>query len=314
LAVNPADGREVWKAPMPRYNTSYATPVSWQEQGKGFVGMACAERFTAFHLDDGKEAWWVEGIGFHASSTPVTVQDRLVISAAGVQGEVSNITSPPTYEEILKKYDRDADGLIALNEIPADLLYTDRRSADGKGNMPLQQALSAFGGLKDGDKLDRKKWEEVRENLVGFRTGPMNRTMVLAVRTGGNEDVTESHVLWKETRGVPEVPSPLVWHDRLYLIRNGGLLVCRDLQTGKLIYENRIGSPGGYYASPALADGRIYVASDGGTVTVVKAGDEFEVLARNDLRESVLASPAIADNTLYIRSSKHLWAFKEKSN
>ena len=63
--------------------------------------------------------------------------------------------------------------------------------------------------------------------LVDRRGGPMNRPVVVSVRTGGKGDVTQSQVVWKETKGVPEVPSPLVWRDRVYLIRSGGLLVCR---------------------------------------------------------------------------------------
>ena len=98
----------------------------------------------------------------------------------------------------------------------------------------------------------------------GFRLSDMNRTIVLSVQTGGTQDVTKSRVLWKETKGVPEVPSPLIWQGRVYLIRSGGLLVCRDLEKGALIYENRIGFPGGYFASPTLAGGCLYLASDRG--------------------------------------------------
>ncbi len=133
--------------------------------------------------------------------------------------------------------------------------------------------------------------------------------MVVSVRTGGNQDVTRSHVAWKETKGVPEVPSPLVYQGRVYLIRSGGILTSRDLETGKLIYEKKTDSRGGYFASPVAADGRIYLASDRGTVTVVKSGDTFEVLARNDLDDPIMASPALAENTLYVRSARQLWAF-----
>jgi outer membrane protein assembly factor BamB len=180
--------------------------------------------------------------------------------------------------------------------------------------MTLKQAFGMFAGVKKGDKLNREKWEEIRGRLTEFRSGPFNRTVVMSVRTGGKQDATDSQVVWKETKGVPEVPSPLAWHGRLYLIRNGGILVCRDLETGKLIYEERIDAPGGYFASPLLADGRIYIASDRGTVTVIKAGDSLDVIARNELGEPIIASPAISDNALYIRSSGQLWAFGEKSN
>ncbi len=142
----------------------------------------------------------------------------------------------------------------------------------------------------------------------------LNQSVALCVRAGGNQEVTGSQILWRETKGVPEVPSPLAWQGRLYLIRSGGLLVCRELDTGKLIYENRIDSPGGYFASPVVAGGRIYLSSDSGTVTVVKAGDAFEVLARNELGEPVIASPAITEGTLYVRSASKLWAFAETKN
>ncbi|MDB6023764.1 MAG: hypothetical protein JWQ04_3621 [Pedosphaera sp.] len=314
LAVGVADGHEIWKAPMPDYNMTYATPVVWKENEKSFAGVVCARRFSAFQLADGREAWWVNDIGWQACSTPVVAGDRLVISTAGVQGEAANITPPPTFEEIIAKYDRDGDGLITDDEISADLLYTDRHASQGQGNMPLKQALRLFGGIKKDAKLNREQWNEVRDRLIGFGSGELNRAVVLAVRTGGKKDVTDSQVIWKEIKSVPEVPSPLVWDGRIYLIRSGGILACRELATGRLIYENRIDSPGGYFASPVVAAGRIYLASDRGTVTVVKAGDAFEVLARNELGDPIIASPVIVANTLYVRSTKQLWAFAEKGN
>jgi outer membrane protein assembly factor BamB len=311
LAVSPEDGHDLWQAPMPIFNNSYATPIFWQEEGQGFVGLVCAQRFTAFAQADGKEAWWVNGLGFQACSTPVGAGDRLIIATAGLHGEASNMTPPPPFEEMIKKYDHDGDGFIAYEEIPDALLFTDRKTSDGKGNMSLKQALRLVG-VKPGAKLDHDRWEACRARLTGFRSGKYNQTSVLAVRAGGKMDVTATRVLWRQTTGVPEIPSPLVWQDRLYLIRSGGLLACRDLETGALIYDNRIDAPGGYFASPVLADGRIYLASDRGTITVVKAGNSFEILAHNELGDPIVASPALAENTLYIRSAKKLWAFGQK--
>jgi outer membrane protein assembly factor BamB len=314
LAVSPADGHELWKAPMPDYNMSYSTPVVWKEKDGTFAGMTCATRFSAFRLADGKEAWWVNDIGWQACSTPVVAGDELVIAAAGVQGEVSNMTPPPSFDEVIKKYDGNGDGLITPEELPKELLFTDRHASQGEGNMPLEQALQIFVGAKKTEKMDRARWDELREKLMGFQTSDWNKTVVLKVRTGGKQDVTESQVLWKETKGVPEVPSPLIWDGRIYMIRSGGLLACRDLASGKLIYEERIESPGGYFASPVVAGGKIYMASDHGVVTVVKAGEAFEVLSRNELNEPIFASPVIVDGTLYMRSKKQMWAFAEKGN
>jgi outer membrane protein assembly factor BamB len=313
LAVSPEDGHDVWRAPMPIFNNTYSTPMLWQEEGQGFVGLVCAQRFTAFALADGQEAWWVNGLGFQACSTPVAAGGLLVIATAGLHGEASNMTPPPPFEEMINKYGPDSDGLIAYDAIPDELLFTDRKTSDGQGNMSLKQALRLVG-VKTGAKLDRDHWEACRARLTGFRSGKYNQTSVVAVRPGGKMDVTPSRVLWRQTQGVSEIPSPLVWQSRLYLIRSGGLLACRDLETGTLIYDNRIDAPGGYFASPVLADGRIYLASDRGTITVVKAGDTFEVLAHNDLGDPIVASPAIAENTLYIRSAKRLWAFGLKGD
>jgi outer membrane protein assembly factor BamB len=312
LALNPANGAELWKAALPIYNNSYSTPVVWKENGQGRVGLMCAGRFTAFDLADGKDVWWVDGVGFQACSTPIVAGDRLIIAAAGVQGELANMTLPPGFEEMLNKYDANKDGLLAYDEIPANLLFTNRQTSDGKGNMSVHQAFGMFGGVKRGDKLTKEKYEEVRGRLQQFQLSEFNRTIVLAVRTGGARDVTKSHVLWKETKGVPEVPSPLVWQQRVYLIRSGGLLVCRDLETGRLIYENRVGSPAGYFASPVLAGSNLFLASDQGIVTIVRAGDTFEVLARHEFKEPIIASPAVANNRLYLRSAQHLWAIGSK--
>ena len=312
LALNPKDGQEMWRAPMPEYNNSYATPVYWKEDDRGCAGLICANRFTAFRLADGKEAWWLGGLSFQACSTPVVAGDRLIISAAGVQGERANMILPPPFDEAVKKYDQNGDGLISQDEIPADVLYTDRQAANGQGNMSLRRALTLFADMKKDEKLNRARWEELRNALREFKEDEANQTVVVSVRTGGSGDVTRSHVAWKESKGVPEVPSPLVYQGRLYQIRSGGILACRDLETGNLIYEKPTDSRGGYFASPIAAEGRIYIASDRGTVTVIKTGDAFEVLARNGLNDRIMASPALAENTLYVRSTKQLWAFGSK--
>ena len=96
-------------------------------------------------------------------------------------------------------------------------------------------------------------------------------------------------------------------------VQDGGRVTCWDAKTGKPLYEQeRLGAEGEYYASPIAANGHIYLASSRGTITTIRAGDALEVEARNDLGESVMTTPAIADSKLYIRSANHLWAFGRK--
>ncbi len=91
------------------------------------------------------------------------------------------------------------------------------------------------------------------------------------------------------------------------MVKKGGLSSCFDAATGKTYWElKRIGNLGEYYASPVYGDGRIYVAGDNGTVVVLAAGPKLEVLARNDLGGTCIATPAIADGRLYFRTREKL--------
>jgi outer membrane protein assembly factor BamB len=95
------------------------------------------------------------------------------------------------------------------------------------------------------------------------------------------------------------------------MIKNGGIVSCMDAKTGKLLYRERLGAASPYFSSPICADGRIYIASDKGVITVFAAGDTLQVLARNNLKEQVFATPAVVDNKLYVRTVKHMYAFGE---
>ena len=267
------------------------------------------QRLVAYNLADGTERWWITGMPPFPISTPVVVGDRLFVSAADEFGEGDNIVQPPSFDVFAKDHDKDGDGKIARDEIPADLLVMKRGASDGAGDVTLQGWF--FGRVdkdKDG-KLSRQEWDD----FVGQMTKwPAEfNVVVMSVSLDGQGDVTKTHISWRETRGVPEVPSPLCYDNRLYLVKNGGILSCRDGQTGRLIYQQRLGAGGGYYASPIAGDGKIYTASDGGVVVVIKAGDRFQVLARNDLDEPIMATPAFADGKLYVRTEQHLYAFGE---
>ena len=308
-AYDLGSGDEVWRAPRGLFNRGWATPVTWREGEAGRVGMAAEGRFIAYDLQSGKEVWWVAGVGNQVCATPVVAGDVIVISSAGVLGDVTNVIAPPTFDDALAKFDANQDGSIALSEIPDTVLMVDRKASDGAGNMTLAEAFQLFGQSSD-KPVGRLDWEKLRLGVAAFNLSDMNKTNVMAVRTGGDGDVTKSNVLWQQTRGVPEVPSPLVYRDRVWMIRNGGLLTCLDLADGQIKFQKRVGEGGGYYASPVAGDGRIYVASDSGVVAVIQAGDKFRVLARNQINEPILATPALVDGTLYVRTTKQLLAFR----
>jgi outer membrane protein assembly factor BamB len=117
-------------------------------------------------------------------------------------------------------------------------------------------------------------------------------------------------VAWKVTRGLPYVPSPLFYRGRLYTVRDGGLVSCYVATTGQVLYrDERLGAEGDYYSSPVAANGRVFLASQRGVITVLDGGNQLTVLARNNLREEVFATPAIVDGVLFYRTTQHLYAF-----
>ena len=308
-AYDAATGDEVWKVPRPLHNRGWSTPVAWREGNANRVGIATAGRFNAYDLASGQDVWWVDGVGNQVCATPVVAGDVIVITSAGVLGERDNIIVPPSFDEFVAKCDANHDGKIATGEIPEAMLLADRKAAGGAGNMTLREMLQ-FSGQPADRMFERADWETLRQMIIGFRDSDLNKTNVTSVRIGGIGDVTKSHVVWQELRGVPEVPSPLVYRDRVWLIKSGGLLTCLALSDGESVFQGRVGQAGGYYASPVASGGRIYVASDYGIVTVLDASDELKVLAQNRLPDAVFATPAIVEGTLFIRTSKQLFAFR----
>ena len=134
---------------------------------------------------------------------------------------------------------------------------------------------------------------------------------LMAIGLDGTGDVTTTKVRWQEKKSVPEVPSPLYYNGRVYMVKNGGVVSCTDAESGALIYRERLAAAGPYYSSPVAARGRIYVISQKGVMSVLAAGDKLEVLSTTDLREQVMATPAIVENRLYVRTARHLYAFGE---
>jgi len=143
-----------------------------------------------------------------------------------------------------------------------------------------------------------------------YCTSGFRGNAIQAIELGRTGELTDTDaVRWQLTRNTPYVPSPLLYGDKLYMYTgNTSRLTCLDARTGRAHYTNqRIEGMGGVYASPAGAAGRLYLAGREGAVAVVKHGDTFEVLTVNRLDDGFDASPAIVDDTLYLRGRKHLY-------
>ncbi|HLK63346.1 MAG TPA: PQQ-binding-like beta-propeller repeat protein [Bryobacteraceae bacterium] len=302
LALDRRTGKETWRQPYPLQRgrvESYSTPMLWHDQ----LVLHRAGIIEAYQVSTGKHLWSLEENTSGASTVAAT--DDLIFAATwNVLGEEDQRSPLPDFPELLKRYDKNGDGKISADEFPEDLRYTSRPELE---SIPHSQNYVPFQGLDrnhDGI-LQQSEWDAFRARINSMAQDHG----LLAIRPKG-ESAT---VVWRENSSIPEVPSPLLYHGRLFLVRNGGIVTCLDAASGKVIWRARAGAPGAYYASPIAANGRVYLASSEGVVTVLSAdGASLEVLARNELGDDIVATPAIVRNVIYVRTLHSLYAFADR--
>jgi outer membrane protein assembly factor BamB len=150
--------------------------------------------------------------------------------------------------------------------------------------------------------------------VVASGRRPVAPLFVLRAGARGNVTLGEGltsngHVVWSRVQRGPYMPTPLIYQGLLYILSNQGVFDCYDLATGEEVYRQRIPHQGsGFSGSPVAADGRIYLPSEDGDIFVVKAGRAFEVLGKNAMGEPLMATPALSDGLMLVRTQHHLFA------
>jgi outer membrane protein assembly factor BamB len=293
LAVNAADGTLKWE--RARQSTiAYCTPVLWETPDGKQVVVAGHGRMIGYDLKTGQETWFVAGMPTGPCASPMVAGGTLFFAGYSPGGPEDKENQMPSFDALLKQADTDKDG--ALSKAEAQKTF-------------LKDSFDSLDFNKDG-KITRDEWDTLVKMISE------GKSSAFALSPGGTGDISGSHMIWKKTKGLPYVPSAIVYRGQVVMIKDGGLVSAYDAKTGREIYiQERVAAPGRYYASPVAADGHIYfTALDDGAVTVLKAGTaKPEVVAKNPkLGERVAATPTIADNTLYLRTATKLYAFAEK--
>ena len=147
---------------------------------------------------------------------------------------------------------------------------------------------------------------------VAFTSSGFEAETIRAVRLDpqARGDVTKTHLLWEQKKGVPTQPS-FLYHDRLlYTIKENGILQCLDATTGEIVWKENL--DGTFSASPVFAAGRIYILGENGTTTVIAPGRTFKELAENELEGPCQASPAVSGGQIFIRSATHVYCVGKK--
>jgi len=282
LAVDLTSGKVKWRTDRAELGSSYGTPIIWKNGSVTEVVLPGFTQMRAYDLKSGQENWRVNGLPSATCTTPVLGEGMLFFAGWAPGKDVAM----PTYDKILEA-DKDGDGVLAKSEAS-----------------PMMASFFASFDTDKDDKLTRAEWQGFLDVLA------KGENSLIAIKPGGKGNVTETHVAWKQKKGLPYVPSPLFYRGYVYLIKDGGMLSRFNARTGEPTYEQeRIGALGNYYTSPVAADGRIYVASLNGVVSVLEAGDKPNVIGRVDFKERIAATPALVDKTIYIRSAETLWAF-----
>jgi outer membrane protein assembly factor BamB len=287
MAVDPANGEIIWKADRAEFTRGYSTPIVYEpDDGPAEVIVPGAFQLAGYSLDDGAKLWWARGMCWQPKSLAVQADGRVYAHCWAAGGDKPPEKLYPPFADALAELDGDHDGKISKQEF-----YPER--------------AKQFGGfdLDHSKKLEQADWEY-------FRAKNSSRNALIAVRLGGRGDVTESHIEWEHTRSLPNVPSPLLYDGVLYLVKDGGIVTAIDAASGKVHKIARLsGAMGQYFASPVAADGKIFFFDGDGSLSVVKAGPQWELLHTVVLGEGGNSTPAIADGRIYVRTHENLYCF-----
>lgn len=144
--------------------------------------------------------------------------------------------------------------------------------------------------------------------LVYISSG-YNKADLLAIRPDGAGDVTATHVAWKYNQGVPCKPSFALVGEQLYMVSDNGIARCLNATTGEMVWTARLGTA--FTASPIVAEGLVYFFSEKGVTTIIKPGPALEVVAENLLEGRIMASPAVVEKAIYLRTATHLYRIEK---
>ena len=317
---------------------SHASPTPIVEEGRIYVhygtyGTACLDTKT------GEKLWERRDLNcdhrVRPASSPIIDEGTLFLTFDGVDVQFIAALDKNTGDTLWlqhRKVDSNFEDVLRAKGVK-DIEATKKEKPNDNRKSYATPTIITFQGKKQlvspaaevtisynpktGDELWRVRHEGwgwnvacrpiFAHNLVYFTTGV--EKLLLAVDPSGAGDVTDSHIVWRNRKGTPEIPSPLVIDDLMFTVNEGGVVSCVEAKTGEMIWRARVS--GKHWASPLYAGGNIYFFSMDGRVSVISAGRAFKLLARNEFDGEFIASGAVAGNALILRSLTHLYCIEE---
>jgi len=299
---------------------SYASPTPAVEAGRVYVhfgsaGTACLDTAS------GKVLWSRQDLPCDhyrgPGSSPVLWHDLLFVHFDGVDRQYVAALDKATGRTVWKK-DRDLD--YGTDNGDAKKAYGTPVVITA-GTRAELVSPAAVATLVYDPRTGEELWQVrhggmnvsarplVGHGLLFLRSGDFGQGL-LAVRPDGRGDVTRNHVAWTYNKAVTGRSSLLLVGDLLYMVNDGGVATCLEAKTGKAVWQKRLG--GQFIASPVVAGGRLYFANRQGQTFVLEPGRAPKVLAVNRLDDGCMASPAVADGALFVRTMTHLYCIQER--
>jgi outer membrane protein assembly factor BamB len=323
LRVDATNGDILWdrevfalKGRYPKHDkNSHASPTPIIEDGRiyghfGHMGTACLNT-------DGKVLWRQSNLKYdplHGNSgSPILVGDKLIFNCDGAEDPFVAALNKTTGDVVWKAH-------RPTTKSKHKVSYSTPLLIDENGRKAIVSPGSGVVCAYDPDNGDEfwRVYYGVGESIIPrpvyghgivfIGTGFFDE-QVFAISSGGNGDVTATHLVWNTKKGTPMIPSMLLIGKELYFVSDKGLATCVDAVSGKQYWQEK--NSGKFSASPVFADGRIYMTSEKGKTYVIKAGTKFEILAENDLQDKILASPALSGSVLFMRSESHLYRIEQ---
>jgi outer membrane protein assembly factor BamB len=336
LAVDRESGKIVYDLKLfevatPQYAhpfNSYASPTPVAEPGRVYITFG-SPGTAAIDTATGKVLWERRDLACNhfrgAGSSPIIFRDLLIMHFDGSDLQYLVALDKKTgktmwrtprsvdYQDVLPGGKLKADGDFRKAFSTPQIVTV--------AGQPLLVSLGSMAAYGYDPMTGKELWKiEERSNyssssrpitghgLVFYQSG-WTTGQLLAVKPDGRGDVTATHVVWKVTQAVPKKPSLVLSGDLLFMINDVGVLTCLEAKTGTVVWKSRL--PGEYSASPLLAGGRIYFLNEEGKATVIEAGREFKVLGENLLDNGFMASPAVAEGALFLRTTTDLYRIQQ---
>ena len=301
---------------------TYASPTPAIEEGRVYVhfgsyGTACLDTAT------GKTLWTRRDLKCDhfrgPASSPIIYKDLLILTFDGFDLQYVLALDKANGKTVWRK-DRSFD-------YEKDKIDGDRKKAYSTPSIltlngkPQLVSSAAVGTIAYDPQTGEELWK-VYHGGMNVAAPPLYAAgkvilctgdggdRLLGVRPDGSGDITKTHVEWTLNKNVPSHSSPIVVGDLVYMTSNDGILSCVEAKSGEVIWKERLG--GGFWASPICASGRLYFFNDSGSTFVGEPGRTWKKLAENKLDDGCMASPAVAGDSLFIRTKTHLYRIDTK--